>query len=339
MLRNAGQPRAAKRPGQEPYFRVSPGPRSARDQTHNPSVAGSSPARPTIDRGLLLRAAPSSVRLGARKIVGWRGPMVDDADQIGEMWRNLLTGKDSPMRHDRERFKRLPGSPRCKTCLYPFGGPVAWALRVKSHRGPSRKNPNFCNLCETFVRTHPGGAEVDVSLLFADVRGSTSIAERMTPSKFTALMNRFFRSGSRVLIESDALIDKFVGDEVVGLYLPAIVADHPRAAIEAGRSLLIATGHRDPEGPWLPIGIGANSGTAFVGSVGDASVADFSAMGDVVNVTARLASVASAGELLVTEDAWARSGLDDLPTSPRTVELKGRTKSVEVRVLRVGPVS
>jgi adenylate cyclase len=180
---------------------------------------------------------------------------------------------------------------------------------------------------------------VDVSLLFADVRGSTSIAERMTPSKFTALMNRFFRSGSRVLIESDALIDKFVGDEVVGVYLPAIVADHPRAAIEAGRSLLIATGHRDPEGPWLPIGIGANSGTAFVGSVGDASVADFSAMGDVVNVTARLASVASAGELLVTEDAWARSGLDDLPTSPRTVELKGRTKSVEVRVLRVGPVS
>jgi adenylate cyclase len=265
--------------------------------------------------------------------------MVDDPDQIEELWRGLLTGKDSSIRHDRERFKRLPGSPRCKTCLYPFGGPVAWAFRLKSHRGPSRKNPNFCNLCETFVRTHPGGAEVDVSLLFADVRGSTAIAERMKPAKFTALMNRFFRSGSRVLLESDALIDKFVGDEVVGLYLPAVVADHPRAAIEAGRSLLIATGHGDPEGPWLPIGIGVNSGTAFVGSVGDASVADFSAMGDVVNVTARLASVASTGELLVTEEAWARSGLDDLPTSSRRLELKGRVIPVGVHVLRVDQVS
>jgi adenylate cyclase len=89
----------------------------------------------------------------------------------------------------------------------------------------------------------------------------------------------------------------------------------------------------------LPVGIGVNSGTAFVGSVGDASVADFSAMGDVVNVTARLASVASAGELLVTEEAWARSGLDRLPTSSRKLELKGRVTPVEVRVLRVDHVS
>jgi adenylate cyclase len=261
--------------------------------------------------------------------------MTSDEERYEELWRGLLTGQDSPIRHDRARFKRLPGSPRCKTCLYPLGGPVASLLRLKSRRGPSRKNPNFCNLCEEFVRTHPGGAEIDVSLLFADVRGATTIAERMTPADFTALMNRFFRFGSDLLIDSDALIDKFVGDQVIGLYLPAIVTEHPRAAIEAGHKLLIATGHGDPNGPWLPVGVGVHSGTAFVGSVGEAAVADFTAMGDAVNVTARLASAAAGGELLITEDAWVRGGIDGMSVSRRRLELKGRATPMDARVLRV----
>ncbi|MEX2458469.1 MAG: adenylate/guanylate cyclase domain-containing protein [Actinomycetota bacterium] len=260
--------------------------------------------------------------------------MGDDDDREA-LWRGLLTGGDSPIRHDRDRFKRWPGSPRCKTCLYPLGGPVARVLRLRSGRGPSRKNPNFCNLCEEFVRTHPGGSEVDVSLLFADVRGSTGIAESMEAARFSALMNRFFRAGTHVLIDTDGLIDKFVGDEVVGLYLPAMVADHPRAAIEAAQKLLSALGYGDPDGPWLPVGVGIHSGTAFVGSVGDPSVADFTAMGDTVNVAARLASAAKAGEILVSDAAWKRSGIDAVSTPTRKLEVKGRTAPVEVRVLRV----
>jgi adenylate cyclase len=261
--------------------------------------------------------------------------MASSENQNEELWRGLLTGQDSPIRHDRARFKRLPGSPRCKTCLYPLGGAVSSVLRVKSGRGPSRKNPNFCNLCEEFVRTHPGGAEIDISLLFADVRGSTTIAERMPAADYTALMNRFFRSGTSVLIDTDALIDKFVGDQVIGLYLPAVVTEHPRAAIEAGRKLLIATGHGEPSGPWLPVGVGVHSGTAFVGSVGDATVADFTAMGDAVNVAARLSSAASAGELLVSDDAWTRDGIDGVSVSRRQLELKGRATPIDVHVLRI----
>jgi adenylate cyclase len=255
-------------------------------------------------------------------------------DERAALWRGLLTGGDSPIRHDRGRFKRWPGSPRCKTCLYPLGGPVARLLRFRSGRGPSRKNPNYCNVCEEFVRTHPGGAEIDVSLLFADVRGSTTIAEAMEAVPFTALMNRFFGAGTKVLIDSDALIDKFVGDEVVGLYLPAMVIDHPRAAIQAGQNLLFATGHGDPDGPWLPVGVGIHSGTAFVGSVGDGSVADFTAMGDTVNVAARLGSMAGAGELLVSATAWERSGLEEASIETRELEVKGRSRPIEVRVLR-----
>jgi adenylate cyclase len=261
--------------------------------------------------------------------------MASEMNPHEEMWRSLLTDPESPIHQDRVKFRLLPGSPRCKTCLFPLAGRRNRALSRKWGREPSRMNPNFCNLCEEFVRTHPGGAEIDLSLLFADVRGSTTMAEQMGAANFTALMNRFFKSGCDSLIGSDGLIDKFVGDEVIGLFLPAMLAEHPRAAIEAGRKLLAATGHADPDGPWLPVGIGVHSGTAYVGSVGDGLVADFTAMGDAVNVTARLASQAGAGELLVTEEAWARGGLDDWTTESRTIQLKGRDAPMDVRVLRL----
>lgn len=250
------------------------------------------------------------------------------------LWRGLLTGADSPIRHDRARYKRLPGSPRCKTCLYPLGGVVARILRIRSGRGPSRKNPNFCNLCEEFVRTHPGGLEIEISLLFADVRGSTPLAERLGATGFTSLMNRFFREGAQVVIENDGIVDNFVGDEVVGLFLPMMVTDHPGRAIEAGLSMLAATGHADAAGPWLPVGAGVHTGVAYVGSVGDGSVADFSAMGDAVNTTARLASAAAAGEILVTEEAWKRADAE-LETTSRKLDLKGKAEPVDVRVLTV----
>jgi adenylate cyclase len=253
-----------------------------------------------------------------------------------ELWRGLLTGEGSPIKHDRARYRRLPGRPRCKTCLVPLGGRAAPLIRLITHRAASRKNPNYCNLCEDFVRTHPGGAEVELSLLFADVRGSTTLAEGMGARDFTQLMNRFYGSANRVLIDSDAIIDKLVGDEVIGLYLPFVGPTHARLAVEAARKLLQATGHEDVSGPWLPVGAGVHTGPAYVGAVGTQdTVADFTAMGDAVNITARLASLAGPGEVLITEAAHHASGLslDDLAI--RDLELKGRKEATRVRVLRV----
>jgi adenylate cyclase len=100
--------------------------------------------------------------------------------------------------------------------------------------------------------------------------------------------------------------------------------------------LLQATGHEDVSGPWLPVGVGVHAGLAYVGAVGTQdTVADFTAMGDAVNITARLASLAGQGEVLVTEPAHHASGLslDDLEI--RDLELKGRKEAMQVRVLRV----
>ena len=94
-----------------------------------------------------------------------------------------------------------------------------------------------------FANRYPGGTELELSMLFVDVRGSTRMAERMTPAGFSELMNRFYRTATEVLIGTDAVIDKLVGDEVIGLYLPIFTGpNHARPAVLAARELLRATG-------------------------------------------------------------------------------------------------
>jgi adenylate cyclase len=262
--------------------------------------------------------------------------MNDPANET--IWRELLTGEGSGFERGRRRNRRVPGKPRCKSCLIPLSGPVSRVLTLFSDLGPSAMNPNYCNKCETFVRKHPGGVEIELTLLFADVRGSTRLAEQRSPGEFRELLNRFYDAANRILIDSDGLVDKLVGDEVVGLYLPAVGADHPRKAALAARDLLVATGHGDPEGPWVPVGAGVHTGTAYVGAVGsEATVTDFTALGDAVNVTARLASVAAAGEVLISESSYghARDELGELEV--RKLEVKGRDAPVDVRVLHVAP--
>jgi len=118
-----------------------------------------------------------------------------------QFWRAIVTGDAGVMRRERRRHRRIPGAPRCKTCLVPLGGPAAPVVRLVLKRRPSTKNPNYCDVCETFVRTHPGGAEVEISMLFADVRGSTTLAEHMRPTEFSSPMNRFFDRANRVVID------------------------------------------------------------------------------------------------------------------------------------------
>jgi adenylate cyclase len=151
-------------------------------------------------------------------------------------------------------------------------------------------------------------------------------------------MNRFYTVATDVLVNTDAMVDRLIGDEVVGLYLPGMAGvEHPRRAIQAAQNLLQITGHRDRKGPWLPVGIGIHTGIAFVGIVGgdQANPTDFTALGDNVNITARLASEAGPGEILISEAAYTAAGLTwgELERQPLT--LKGKNESINVWVLRV----
>ena len=248
-------------------------------------------------------------------------------------WRALLEGTSGEFGSGRRFFRLIPSSPRCKMCYAPFAGLGAPLMRMFD-RGPWAKNPNICGFCFKELERDRGGAEIDLTLLFADIRGSTGIGESMGAASFHRLMGRFYREMTRVLVANDAVVDKFVGDEVVALFIPALAGpDHAGRAVETAREMLKTTGHGDGAGPWAPLGIGIHTGPAYVGTIGD-TVTDFTALGDTVNVTARLASAAAGGEILVSADASALAGLQpDLET--RHLTLRGRQQPLDVRVLHV----
>lgn len=183
----------------------------------------------------------------------------------------------------------------------------------------------------------PGGAEVEISMVFADVRGSTTLAEGMRPTEFRHLINRFYTETTAVLIKYEAVIDRLVGDQAIGYFIPGLAGqDHARKAIEAGQEILVTTGHSNPGGPWLPVGAGVHTGIAFVGTVGsEEGVTDFTALEDSVNTGARLASVADVGELIVSETAFSAAGMENEGLEERDLELKGRAGKLKSLVIHV----
>jgi adenylate cyclase len=248
-------------------------------------------------------------------------------------WHDFLNGTH-PHLHEASPLRLIPSNPRCRLCKAPFGGPGGRILRRYGY-SPWAKNPKICGRCFQALGTHaqmcptaPGeqvhGAEVEISMLFADVRGSSRLARQMPTFEFTRLMQRFYGVSTDVLVEHDAIVEKFVGDEVVGLFVPFLTGPgHARRAVETAEALLRATGHGSQGGPWVPLGAGVHTGMAFVGIVVTESSADFTALGDPVNLAAHLASEASAGEVLVTDETLAGAGLSRDGFARRSVSLKG----------------
>jgi adenylate cyclase len=195
------------------------------------------------------------------------------------------------------------------------------------------KNPKFCSQCFKQLTDHHGGAEIACSLMFADVRGSTSMGEAMRPIEVHEVMDRFFDTAAHVLVEHDAIVDRFVGDQAIGIFVPALAgADHAARAIAAGRALIDATGNGHAA-PWVPIGVGVHTGIAFVGAVGTGSTVDFTALGDTVNIASRLASAAGPGEVLVSVDASRGAEFPTAGLERRDLVLKGRSAATPVVVV------
>ena len=153
--------------------------------------------------------------------------------------RGFLSGEDPGLVRMRRLMRRLPHGPNCKLCAAPFEGPAGAVLR---HFGFARfpGNPAICGSCINGLnKLGVYGAEIPVSLLFADIRGSTGIGERSSPTEFRAFLDHFYRLSSRAILANDGLVDKFVGDEAIGLFFMGISGtEHAAAAIQAARALL-----------------------------------------------------------------------------------------------------
>jgi len=259
-------------------------------------------------------------------------PTVDPANE--EMWRSILMGTDPSLPALRRRFGWLPSDPRCKMCAAPFRGPGRLVTRLMMH-GPSSSNPMLCSLCFGQLRNGgPGGAEIEISVLFADIRGSTGIAERTSAGEFRRLVQQFYLRAAKAIHQHDGTVDKFLGDGIMALFIPVISGNqHATRAVEAGEALLRAVEDRELMAGGVQVGVGVHTGEAFVGTVGADERLDFTALGDTVNVAARLGSDAGAGELFVSGVAWAAAGRAD-GAEHRALAVKGRVEPLEVIVLR-----
>jgi adenylate cyclase len=228
----------------------------------------------------------------------------------------------------RRIYQFLPSNPRCGNCMAPFEGAGGTFLRKVFNIRGSSMNPLVCSKCENFARRLRYGTELEMSMLFADIRGSTSLAESMTPTEFKNLIDRFYNETTHVLVYSQAVLDKLDGDEVKGYYIPGFAGKHfGRRFVEAAQDLLRVTGHADPEGPWVPVGVGIHTGTAYYGAVSSVDgLVELTALGDAVNIAARLGSKAAAGEILISERTASVAGIDTSNLEKRTLELKGKSE-------------
>jgi adenylate cyclase len=269
--------------------------------------------RPTFWQRSVLRRLRKAARKGGDEPLtseDWATYFQLMSGRTGRLWTGVL--------------RSLPASPRCGICGAPFSGLGSRLVSPLGYR-PSRKNPTLCATC--VESSPPGGMTTEVGVLFADLRDFTSLSERSEPEAVSALLRRFYSCAEDVLFP-EAVIDKLIGDEVMALYLPMYggLADPAATMLEQARELLDRVGYGSPDGPFAEVGIGLDYGEAFVGNVGKRSLYDFTAVGDVVNVAARLQGQAKGGEIVASGRLVEQLAA---PVGERIeVELKGKAEPV-----------
>jgi adenylate cyclase len=258
--------------------------------------------------------------------------MSNDKSMADELWREwFTTSAFSAEKRIHRLLRLLPHEPRCKFCNAPFQGIGSIIVRAVYGKKQSSLNPRFCSVCEDFAQKFPGGAEVEMSMLFADVRGSTALSEQMSPMDFSRVINRFYVDSTNAIIEEDGLVEKLAGDSVAAFWGAGFAgSNYVGRTIKVAQNLLKMMTRQQ-----IPIGVGVHAGVAYFGSMGAAdSLVDIAAIGDEVNLAARLASKAAAGEIIVSEHALKKAGMDGSGLETRSLELKGISEPVIVRVMR-----
>ena len=253
-------------------------------------------------------------------------------DRDESFWRDYLSNYSRAQAAARPYFSRLPTGPRCQLCGSPFQGFGGRVMRAIG-KAQSMANPRLCNQCEKVMLEHHGGAEIPATMLFADIRGSTSIAEGMTPRDFHDLLDRYATVASATVFAHPASSTSSLATRSSPSSRQSSGPITPRAPSMRRSSFLWRPGTATPAGRGLR-SAGVHTGRVWFGAVGEGDHVELTALGDPVNVTARLAARAGAGDVLVSSEAAAAAGLGaDLPR--RSLDLKGRQDPVEVVTLRL----
>jgi adenylate cyclase len=182
----------------------------------------------------------------------------------------------------------------------------------------------------------------DVSVLFSDIVGFTTMSEKMSPAAVSLLLNDYFSRMTDIIFKYEGTLDKYIGDAIMAVFgAPLDMPDHCVRAIKAAlemRDQLEAFNSDRKDGPTIRIRIGINSGKAVAGELGGINKKEYTVLGDTVNTASRLeSSVAKPMQVVVGENTYnaAKAQFDFRSLGPAT--LKGKERTVEVYEV-LGPI-
>jgi class 3 adenylate cyclase len=175
-----------------------------------------------------------------------------------------------------------------------------------------------------------GGAVVPVTAFFADLRGFTTFSEKATPEQIVVMLNRYFELATAAVLAEGGTVVQFVGDALMALFnAPARQPDHPLRAARAALAMQAAVEQVAAATPgWPRFRVGINTGPALVGNIGSAALRNFNAMGDAVNVAARLETEALPGHVVIGESTRARLPAGAVVEPLGKLVLKGKSEPV-----------
>jgi adenylate cyclase len=181
-----------------------------------------------------------------------------------------------------------------------------------------------------------GGVNQKVTILFADVRGFTSMSETLPPERVVEILNEYFTRVANVIFEHGGTLDKYLGDGVMALFgAPISKGNDAENAVRAALGIrdLLDDFNRDTGArnwPELRVGVGVNTGIVTAGNIGSPKRIDYTVIGDAVNVSSRLCSNAVAGQVLISESTGTEVGsvFRLQPLAP--LQLKGKSQSIPV---------
>jgi adenylate cyclase len=179
-----------------------------------------------------------------------------------------------------------------------------------------------------------GGINQKVSVMFADIRGFTSLSERMAPEKIVELLNEYFTRVTDVIFDNGGTLDKYIGDAVMGVFGAPISKGNDainavKAAVEI-QSLLVEMNRDAAARKWpeLKVGIGINTGIVTAGNIGSPRRIDYTVIGDAVNIASRLMSSAMPGQVIISkktaDDLEGKFPMTALPP----MKVKGKAEAI-----------
>ncbi|MCL5011778.1 MAG: adenylate/guanylate cyclase domain-containing protein [Candidatus Marsarchaeota archaeon] len=190
-------------------------------------------------------------------------------------------------------------------------------------------NPNIIKKIIKQKKLKLGGERQEITILFSDVRGFTSLSEKTPPEKVVKMLNEYFNIATRIIQKHDGTVDKFIGDAVMAIFNAPIKSEsHADNAVQTAIEM-----QKEFKKKNLSVGIGINTGDAVIGNIGSSKVMDYTAIGDAVNTASRIQGLAKAGEIAITDSTFKK-----IKTKAKAIKrqetVKGKEKPITIHVIQ-----